>query len=214
LNFRCIRHSSQISTRRRKLRMSILETLDLCRVPRRTTRALQVAVARRAALIARRNQIHASPMFRVASRTTKRGALRRVMHRRVVASQTSRITDLCRKHARRLHVARRTLRRQHRVRLAHPPARIHARVPRESVPRNPNHGQRRQPHTQPELRALQPSRPLEIIQVDPLRQFLSCSCSRHASRLQYRKAITACTAPSKIKVSESGICTSNHPCNK
>jgi len=183
LNCRRIPHSSDISTRRRKLRMPIVETRDVCRVPRRPVGALQVAVARRAALIARRNQVYSSPMFRVARRTTKRGVLRRVMQRRVVTSQTSGVTDLCRKRARRLHMASRTLRLQHRVRLAHPPARIHTRIPRESVPRNPNQGQHRQPRTQPKLRALKPSRSLEIIQVDPLRQFLSCSCSRHASRL-------------------------------
>ena len=214
LNGCWIAHSSQISTRRRKVRMPILETPDVIRVPRRPTRALQVAVAGRAALIARRNQIHSSPMFGVARRTTKRGVPRRVMQRRVVAGQTSRITGLSRKRARRLEMARLTLRFQYRVRLAHPSARIHARVPRKSVPRDPNQCQRRHPHTQPKLRALQPSRPLEIIQVDPLRQFLSCSCSRHSSRLQYPRAITACTAPSRINASEIGICTSNHPCNK
>ena len=172
---------TRLITQHRKLRMPILKTLDMgCVARTRPAASLQISVALRATLILRRDNIHSPAMLRMATRATKGIRLRSVMHRAVVTSQTSRIASLRRKRSRRPHMARRALRFQHRVCRTHPPARIHARVPRKSVPSNPNQHKRRQPHAKPKFRALQPRRPLEIIQVDPLRQFLSCSCSRHS----------------------------------
>jgi hypothetical protein len=165
---------------RGKFRMPVLQTRNMRRVIRRAAASFQIPVALRASLVLRRNNIHSPAVFGVARRATKCIRLRSVVHRPIVARQTSRIAGLRRKHARRLHVARRTVSLQHRVRLAHSPARIHPRVPRKSVPANPNQRDRRQPHAQPKLRALQRRRPLEIIQVDPLRQLLGCPCSSHS----------------------------------
>src|SRR5208282_23552 len=61
---------------------------------------------------------------------------------------------------------------QHRVRRAHPPARIHPRILCETVPANPSKRQQRRHHAEPQFRALERRRPLEIVQVHPLRQLL------------------------------------------
>src|SRR6516164_842897 len=75
----------------------------------------------------------------------------------------------------------RTVLFQYRVGLAHSSVRIDARIARNSPPRDPAHGKQRHQHAEPQLRALIWRRPLEIIEVNPLRQLLCCPCSRHSS---------------------------------
>ncbi len=165
---------------RGKFRMPVLQTRNMRSVMCHAAARFQFPVALRATFVLRRDKVPPPAVFSVARRATKCIRLRSVVYWPIVARQTSRIAGHRRKHPRRPHVARRTISLQHRVRLAHSPARIHPRVPRKSVPANPSQRHRRQPHAQPKLRALQPSRPLEIIQVDPLSQLLGCSCSRHS----------------------------------
>ena len=169
-----------VSAQRRKFRMPVFKTCNMRSKSSRASAFLQIRVTLRATLVPRRNDIHSSAMLRVARRATKCFGLRGVMHRPIVARQTSRIAGLRGKRALPLQVARRALSLQHRVRRAHPPARVHPRIARETVPPDPHQSNRRHANAQPKPRALQRRRPLEVIQVDPLRQLLGCSCSRHS----------------------------------
>jgi hypothetical protein len=51
----------------------------------------------------------------------------------------------------------------------------------KTVPRDPKENKRRQQNAEPKLVALQRRRPLEIVQINPLGQFLGCAYSRHSS---------------------------------
>jgi len=128
---------------RREFRMPVFKALNMRRVTRRAVARFQIPVALRATLILRCHEVHSSAMFRVALRAANRFRLRRVMQRPVMARQTGPIAGFRRKRSRRMHMARRALRLQHRVRLAHSTAGIHARITRESVPCNPNQRDRR-----------------------------------------------------------------------
>jgi len=65
------------------------------------------------------------------------------------------------------------------MRFREPPAAVNARIFKNRPFPTPNQRQQRQQHAEPEFRALQRRRPLEIIQVDPLRQFFRCPCACH-----------------------------------
>src|ERR1051326_1976548 len=106
--------------------------------------------------------------------------------RTVVARETCRILRSCRKSTRFPHMARRALLLQNGMSFAQPAAGVHAIVMREKVPANPHQRHRRRKNRQQEFGSLERSRPLEIVQVDPLRYRLGRACSCHTlNRVQF-----------------------------
>ena len=76
-------------------------------------------------------------------------------------------------------MTRRALRVEDGVRRGHAAAAVYVSIFVERVPENPQYGQHRRDQTQPEFSALQRSRPLEIVEIDALREFLGGACSSH-----------------------------------
>ena len=72
-------------------------------------------------------------------------------------------------------------------------ATINARVSENGAFGNPSERKQGQQETEPKFRALQRRRPLEVVEVDALREFLSCACACHCllenrkSKLENRK---------------------------
>src|SRR5271170_5553790 len=125
----------------RKFWMPMLETLNLRRVVRLPASHFQISVALRATLVARGNQVNPSAMLAVARRAIwhRSRNLIFVVHRPVMASLASAIRRNRRKPPSLRHMARRALLLEHCVRLAHPAAGVHSRIPRKAPPRNPSH---------------------------------------------------------------------------
>jgi len=108
-------------------------------------RSLQAFMADRTILVAGSRYRCSSAMLGVAERAIGRGkgGLFEVL-RAIVAAKASRISDLSGKLAALLYVANCAVLLQHRMRLAHPPARVNSRIARKASPGNPR--QRHQWH--------------------------------------------------------------------
>ena len=247
--------------------MPILKTSDVFRKSRRGNTRRQIAVALCARLVPRRRQIQPPVMLHMAFRASKLLSLRccLVMRWPVMTSQARRIRRRSRKSSRQLPMARRALLFEHCVCSTQSPAGINAIIMSKKVPTDPHQRNHRRQNRQPQFRALERSRPFEIIQVNPLRDRLGCPCPCHFWRCgglpplclpnlslslrapsigvpapvsrffvqvsvrsvtlwqsplllstfsHHLNAITACTAPSKINASESGMCSNSHPCSQ
>ena len=96
-----------------------------------------------------------------------------------MAGEARVISYLRGKRACRLQMASRAIFFQHRVRFAHAAAGIDAMIAGKAAPRNPHQCEQRQQEAQPEFRALQQRRPLEIVEVDALREFFCGACPCH-----------------------------------
>jgi len=131
----------------------------------------------------RRSQLGISTMFCMTrrARELRRVACRqlRMMCRPVMTRETSRIRRTRGKSSRSPHVARLALLLEHRMCWTQPAARIHARIAHKKMPTSPHQCDSRRQHSQPQFRALERRRPLEVVQVDPLRNCLSCPGPRH-----------------------------------
>ena len=104
-----------------------------------------------------------------------------VMRGPIVALETGVVGSFRGERARFLHVTRHTFFFEDRMSLRHTPARVHALVSGKTAPRDPRQCQQRQQQAEPEFGALQRRRPLEIVEVDALREFFCCACARHVS---------------------------------
>jgi hypothetical protein len=105
--------------------------------------------------------------------------IRCVMCWAVVASQASRIRGRRGKAPGLSHMANRALLLQYSVRFTQSSTRIDAIVVSEKMEAHPHQRNNRSEYREPQLCSLERSRPLEIIQVDPLSDRFGCSCSRH-----------------------------------
>jgi hypothetical protein len=101
------------------------------------------------------------------------------VNRTIVACQASVIRGFCRKLPCSLQVAGSALFFQDGVRFAHASAGINTRIFPGAVPKDPNYCQQWHKRAQQKFYALEGRRPLEIIEVDALRQFFSGASSRH-----------------------------------
>ena len=132
-----------------------------------------------AGFFAWRGNIYAAAMLGVARGAIWSVHLTGVVDRAVMTRETRLILDLGREDRGLLDVTRRALRFEDGVRRGHAAAAVYPRIFVECVPENPQYGQHRREKTQPELSALQRSRPLEIVQIDALREFFGGACSSH-----------------------------------
>jgi hypothetical protein len=101
-----------------------------------------------------------------------------MMNRPVMAGEAFLVADFFVKKSHRGRVACRTLSGEHRVRGRQGPSRIHAAVFANPIPRDPQDGEGQGRDGKQKSPMAQRALPLEIIEVDSLRKFLSCPCSR------------------------------------
>ena len=133
----------------------------------------------RAGLVAGSANVHAAAVLAMTSGAFECLPLIGMMDWAVVAGQASVVGGLRGKRAGLLDVARSAFFFEDRVCLGHPAAGIDAMVAGKTARCDPNECKQRQQQAEPEFRALQRRRPLEIIEVDALREFLCCACACH-----------------------------------
>src|SRR6267154_4813289 len=173
-----------VHDQRCKFRMPVFEAANVGCVLRRTAVGPEIGMAYRAGLIADSGNINPAFVFCVAlgageffSAADADG----VMRGPIVALETGVVGSLRGERAGFLHVTGHTFFFEDRMSLRHMPARVHALVSGKTAPRDPSQCQQRQQQAEPEFGALQRRRPLEIVEVDALREFFCCACARHFS---------------------------------
>jgi hypothetical protein len=120
-------------------------------------------------------------MIRMAGRARRCEFLRRLMNGPVMAGEAFLIGNFLVEKSGLGCVARCALPRQHCMRSRQRPRRIDASIAAHAVPGKPHKRKRRQRCGQYKSPVPQRARPLKIFQVDALREFFSCACSRHVS---------------------------------
>jgi len=173
-----------VRDQRCKFRMPVFEAANVGCVMRSTAVGPEIGMAYRAGLIADSGNINPAFVFCVAlgageffSAADAYG----VMRGPIVALETGVVGSFRGERARFLHVTRHTFFFEDRMSLRHRPARVHALVSGKTAPGDPTQCQQRQQQAEPEFGALQRRRPLEIVEVDALREFFCCACVRHFS---------------------------------
>ena len=137
-------------------------------------------MALRARLIARGCQIDTAMVFCVTLCAGElRARARRVMFWAVVACQASRIRGAGGEDSRLLHMARGAFLFQNSMSLTQSAPRINAVVTFQEIGTQPHDCNGRRENRQQQLRPLERSWLLEIVQVNSLRDRFGCSCSRH-----------------------------------
>ena len=112
----------------------------------------------------------------------------------IVAGETGVAGGFCGKGPGLLHMAGDALFFENGVDSGHPAAGVHTMVAGKTTPGDPDQREQRQQEAEPEFRAFQRRRPLEIVEVDALGEFLCCACACHVSpenrnwKLENRKA--------------------------
>lgn len=165
--------------KRGKLRVAVLKAPDAGCRPLCAACCFQIRMTFGARLIAGSVNVHAAAVLAMTSGAFECLRLIGVMDRAVVTGQASVVGGLCGKRAGLLHVAGGAFLFEDRVRLGHSPAGIDAVVTGKAVPCDPNERKQRQQKAEPEFRALQRRRPLEIVKVDALRELFCCACAWH-----------------------------------
>ena len=99
----------------------------------------------------------------------------------IVAGGTSPAVGFCGKRAHLLHMAGSTFFLEDGVGSGHPAAGIHTMITGKTMPDDPDQREQGKQEAKPEFRALQRGRPLEIVEVDALGEFLCCACACHVS---------------------------------
>lgn len=161
--------------------------------------AFQVSVAPGAGLITDGRKVDPVTMFEVTSGAIGSRGLRRVMSRAIVAGEASTVGGFCGKCAGLDYVAGGALFFQYGMGSRQTAAGVDAGVARQTFFSDPKKSQQQEEKAQPKLGAFQRRRPLEIIEVDALRELLCCACAsqnlssnclRLAVRRQKRKIQT------------------------
>jgi hypothetical protein len=158
--------------------MVAFKTVDVADKAGGTPARREVRVALRAVRVARGGQSNRSPMIGVAGSACGRELLRCVMHGAVVAREALLVVDLCFVKTKVGQMAGRTLLGENRVRGGQTSGGIQAAVASDAIPRNPQNGERRRRNGKQKSPAAQWARSLEIVEIDALREFLGCACSR------------------------------------
>ena len=164
--------------------MAVLETLNVALEVWLAAVGLQVGVTFGAALIAHGGDRHASAMFRVACGAIGSFCGSGMVCGAIMASEASAIGGFCGKRVSLLKVASGALFFEDGMRGRHSSAAVDAVVAADGVPRNPRDGQSGRENTHQQLGALEWRRPLEIVQVDALREFFGCACTCHDKSFQ------------------------------
>src|SRR6267142_6681827 len=168
-------------TQRGEFRVAVREVSDVRCEPPRVAAGLQIGVTFGASLIAGSDNVDAPAVFGVARRARGSCYLCCVVNGPVMAAQASGVGSLSGKCAGSLQMPRRAFSFEHGVRCAHAARRIDAIISGKSSPRDPEERDQWQQQAEQEFGALQRRRPLEIVEVDTLREFLRCTCSCHGS---------------------------------
>ena len=158
--------------------MIAFKTADVSRKTGGTAACREVRVTLRAICVARGGKPNRSPMIGVARSARRRERLRCVMQGAVMARKALLVDDLCVVETQGGQVARGTLLRENRVRGRQASGGVHSAVAANAIPRNPQDGERRRRNGKQKSPAAQRTGSLEIIEIDALREFLGCACSR------------------------------------
>src|SRR5580704_9824589 len=135
-------------------------------------------VTLRAVCVARGRKANRSPMFGVTGCARGSERLRRLMQGAVMAREALLVDDLGLVKTQVGLVAGGTLLGEHRMRGGQGSRGVHAAVAANAVPCDRQDGQRRSRNSKQKTPVAQRARPLEIVEIDALRELLGCSCSR------------------------------------
>ena len=189
--------------------MIALETADIANKAGGTPARREIRVALRAIRVACGGQPNRSAMIGVAGRARRRERLRYVMQGAVMACEALLVDDFGVVKAQVGQMAGGTLLRENRVRGGQPSGGVHAAVAANAVPRDPQDGEHRRRSGKQKSPAAQRARSLEIIEIDALREFLGCACSRQEfgpSSLLNLKACYKCNMRFVGRSFSSDIC--------
>lgn len=101
------------------------------------------------------------------------------MSRAVVAIEAGVIGSFCRKLSRLAHMTGRALFFEDRMSTGQAAAAVHAGITGQAFFSDPRESKQQQHNAEPKLGALERCRPLEIVEVDALREIFSCACASH-----------------------------------
>jgi hypothetical protein len=138
----------------------------------------KVRVTPRAIRVACSGKPNRSPVIGVAGSARRRERLRHVMQWAVMAREAFLVDDFCVVKTQVGQMAGRTLPGKNGVRGGQASGGVHTAVAANAVPRDPQNGERRRRDRKQKSPAAQRARPLEVVEVDALREFLGCACSR------------------------------------
>jgi hypothetical protein len=171
-----------LRSQHRELGMIAFKTADVADDTGGTPARREIGVALRTVCIAGGGQPNCSPMIGVAGSARRRERLRCVMDGAVMARETFLIADLFIEKTPRGGVAGGTPLRENGVRGGQASGRVNATVATNAIPGNPEDGEGQRCDRKPQSPAPQRARPLEIVEIDALREFLGCTCSRQEFR--------------------------------
>ena len=138
----------------------------------------EIRVALRAIRVARRGQPNRSSVIGVTGGARGRESLRYVMQGTVMARDALLVDDLGVVGTQVSQMAGRTLLGENGVRGGQASGGVHAAVAANAVPRDPQDRKRGRRNGKQKSPAAQRVRSLEIVEIDALREFLGCACSR------------------------------------
>ena len=169
----------------------------------------EIRVTLRAVRVARRGKSNRSSMIGVAGSARGRERLRYMMDRAVMAREALLVDNLCAVKTKVGRVAGGTLLGENRVRGGQAPRGVHASVAANAIPCDPQDGQRQRRNGKQEPPAAQRARSLEVIEIDALREFLGCACSRQefwSSSAHNSKACDKCSMRIVGRSFSSDVC--------
>jgi hypothetical protein len=159
--------------------MSLLETANVIRDTVPAERRVQISMTFGASLIARGGNIDSAAMLTVANCACDGFCCASVVIGAVVAGEASRVCDVSGELASLPQVADRAFFFEDSVRPRESAAAVNPRVFKNAALGDPDERKQRQQDAEPQFGALQRRRPLEIVEVDTLREFFSRAGACH-----------------------------------
>lgn len=166
-------------TQRGKFWMAILERANVVRKVRSTSMCPKIGVAESAGFCIRSRNVNSSAMFSMARDAIILRIIREMVHWAVMAVETSEHVCLGGEFSWNPVVAGRALFFQYGMGSRQTAAAVDTGIPGQAFSGDPKESQQQEQKAEPELGALQRCRPLEIVEVDALRELLGCACASH-----------------------------------
>jgi hypothetical protein len=167
-----------LGSQRREFGMIAFKTADVSDNTSRTPARREVRVTLRTICIACGGKPNRSPMIGVAGCARGRERLRFVMQGAVMARETFLIDYFLVVKTQIGQMAGGALPGENRVCGGQASGGVHAAVAANAIPGDPQDGERQCRNGKQKSPAAQRARPLEIVEIDALRELLGCACSR------------------------------------
>ena len=158
--------------------MIAFKTADVADKTSGTPARGEVRMTLRTIRVARGGKPNRSPMIGVAGSARGHERLRCVMQGAVMAREALLVDGFFVVKTQVGQVAGGTLLGENCVRGGQTSRGIHAAVVANAIPRDPQDGERRRHNGKQKSPAAQRARSLEVVEIDALREFLGCACSR------------------------------------